>query len=80
MVAENKLLQAEISADEEQAGIDVFTKYGELNVLEGLSGGDITEWENVKGMPFEQVLIKRRMNNDKNEYEKRLREIISKGK
>lgn len=63
--------------NESNAGIEVFERYGAINVLETLSGGDVLKWETVKGLSYEVVYVKLCLNRDKAEYEKKYRELTT---
>lgn len=60
---------------EVDAGVEIFNKYGPLNTLETLSGGDILKYELVKGLMYDEVYTKLLMNRDIKRYEKSYREI-----
>lgn len=47
-----------------------------MNILESLSQGDVTKWETIKGMTFETVMTKRRIDRDKNIFSEKLNEIM----
>lgn len=80
MAAEKRWLDTEPSDEEKAADLTVFEKYGELNVLDRLSDGDVTKWDAIKRLPFEMVLTARRMKNTQNQYQERYNEIRSKAK
>jgi hypothetical protein len=58
----------------------LFDKYGVFNLLEELSGGDVTKFDTVLSMDCATLLIKLKLNQDKSEYEKRLHAYRSKKK
>jgi hypothetical protein len=68
-------LAYEADPDEEAAGIEVFSKYGDLNILETLSGRDVTRWNDVKALKYSEFLTKMLMNKDARAFEKKLAEI-----
>ncbi len=68
-------MENEPDPDEQEAGIDVFSKYQELNDLETLSGGDVLKWNDVKAIKYSDFLMKMMMNKDAREFNKRLQEI-----
>ncbi len=75
MGIEAQTLDYETEPLEIEAGIEVFSKYGPVNTLETLAGGDVLRWEEVKGLSYDTVYIKQLLNKDRREFEKKYREL-----
>lgn len=58
-----------------QAGIDKLNKFGILNTLDHLAGGDVLKYEKIKKLPYNVVFDKQYMEITKNEIEKKLAKI-----
>lgn len=61
------------------AGIDIFEKYGGVNQLESLSGGDVTKWESLKAIDLITIFTKLRINRDREIFGEKLRQIKQPG-
>jgi hypothetical protein len=42
----------------EEAGAGDLAKYGHINVVDGLAGGDMTKWDGIYAMKYEEVYTK----------------------
>lgn len=70
----------EPDALEEKAGIQDLQKFGDVNTLETLSGGNILLWDDIMAQSYERVFTKLRLNKDKRKFEDRYNELRSKQK
>ncbi|WP_165304989.1 hypothetical protein [Pedobacter sp. SYP-B3415] len=53
-------------------------KYGLLNSVDVLAGGDIARWNDIMRMRYEKVFVKLMMNKDLVNYQERYAEIMRK--
>ncbi len=65
----------EITEEEEEAGIEIFEKYGYFKTLHSLAGGDVTKYETILQTECETIFMTLLFEKDKRKYEKNLREI-----
>lgn len=56
-------------------GSERLAKYGYYNTLDDLSGGDITKWEEIRQLPYNEVFLKLLLNKDKAQLEREMSEI-----
>ena len=76
ITTENKLLSSKPTPIEKQAGIDTFNKFGVMNTVNSLAGGDVLKWELVKQLPYEMYLTKLLMNKTESEYQKKYSKLL----
>ncbi len=72
-------LDTEIENDLIVAGIDELNKFGDLNVIDALAGGDILKWQQVLELTYEDVYNKLLKTKTEEDIRKRL-EVIYKSK
>lgn len=65
------------SANEQAAGIDVFSEYKAFLQYDKLTGGDITKIADVKKLKYTICLTKLKLEKDRAEFEQRLNKIAS---
>lgn len=68
------------SAEEQAAGIEVFSKYRAFLQFDNLSGGDVTKIAAVRALPYSTCFAKLKLDADRNEYDQKLREILKRKK
>ena len=61
-----------------EAGIEQMNIFGELNVINSLANGDILRYEQIKQLPYEDVVNKLLMDKTENEINKEYQRILSK--
>ncbi len=54
-----------------EAQIEAFDVYGDVNVLESLSGGDVLKWDAIKATRYDDIFVKLCLNKTAKEYQKR---------
>lgn len=47
------------------AGLDNLNKYGVINIIDSLAGGDITKWDKVSDLNLSYILLKYNLECDK---------------
>lgn len=72
---ERETLISKPEAEELQAGVDRFARFGVLNRIDSLAGGDITKYDEVMMQPYSVVFAKLQMNLEQSQYSKRLRRV-----
>lgn len=55
----------------EEAGAGDLAKYGHINVVDGLAGGDMTKWAGIYAMKYEEVYTKLLKDKETEEIKKR---------
>ena len=58
-----------------EAGLDRLEKFGELNRIDSLAGGDLTKWKDVEQMPYQEVYAKMYMDAEHARIQKAYIEI-----
>lgn len=66
------------TAEQMQAGIEVFAKYGELIAIDSLANEDVTKWKEIESLPVYVVIQKKAMSANKVLFERRLHAIQNK--
>jgi len=64
------------SAEEQAAGIEVFSKFRAFLQFDNLSGGDVTKIEAVRALPYSTCFAKLKLDADRAEYNQKLNEIL----
>jgi hypothetical protein len=72
---ESRELKYEPSAEEIQAGIEDFSKFGEFSPMYALAGGDITKFDAVVMQPWKTVFRTMQYRIKEAQFRKRLQEI-----
>lgn len=73
---EEEKLKNEPSPESRQAGIDQFNKFGVFATIDMLAQGKILDHDKIKDLPYLRVLNKLYLENTKQKYEERLREVL----
>jgi len=75
---EKKYLTTEdVDTDLIAAGIRDLDKFGNLNILDSLSGGDLTKYEAIKKLPYSLVFDKQYKTNVENQINKKHQKILT---
>ena len=61
---------------EEKAGIKSFQKFGYVNTVNSLAGGDVTKWAQILNLPYAVILTKLLLNQTEANYQKRYHELM----
>jgi len=77
---EKEHLNSPPDIDMQAAGVRELDEFGELNVIDSLSGGDILKWEQVEKLPYYKVFDKLKKNIVESRINKKYNEIITKKK
>jgi hypothetical protein len=59
-----------------RAGIREFDRFGVMNSIDSMAGGDFTEWNKVLKQPMQNVILKMKMNNQQHKYNTKMAEIM----
>lgn len=70
----------ETTSEEEDAGINIFDKYGFFNILYALTKGDVSKYNQFLELPADDIFMTLSYEKDKRKYEKKLREIYNQEK
>lgn len=72
---EAQQFQSEVDPLAVAAGAENFSMFGEYNVLNSLSNGDLTKWDAIKQTPYEYCLTKLLMNKTQSQFDKKYAEL-----
>lgn len=61
---------------ERKAGIESFKKFGYINTVDSLAGGDVLKWNDVLNLPYEMVFLKQLRNKTQEAYSKKYQELV----
>ena len=61
---------------EEKAGIKSFQKFGYVNTVNSLAGGDVTKWSLILNLPYNIILTKLLLNKAESAYQKKYTELL----
>lgn len=74
----NKTDDAEEQMKLEAAGIEELKKFGSINIVDSLAGGDILKWGSIEQMPYKMVYTKLLKNKTDATIQKRYAELSRK--
>ena len=72
---EENALVGSIDNDEQEADIERFNKFGYLNQINSLAGGDITKYELIKNTVYIDCFTKMYLDKEQNDYRETLNKI-----
>lgn len=77
-IAKNELanLNSPPDFDLQMAGIDKLDKFGVINIIDQLAGGDVTKWEDCWELSYGDAFVKLCKNNVEREIQKNYQKII----
>lgn len=64
------------SSLEIKAGVKMFNKYGDLNIYESLTDGDVTKYEEVEKISVNLALAKLAIEQDKKKYKESYQKVL----
>lgn len=64
------------TADEIEAGVDSFSKFGEFNQIYSLADGDITKYDKVFNSSYSEAFITLYRKAEDTRFQKRLQKIL----
>ncbi len=73
---ESSELKLEPTQEQLKAGIKQLDKYGMMNLIDSLAGGDLLKYESVLMMEYGVAFTKLRMNKDAKLFRRRYSEVI----
>lgn len=73
---ESAELKLEPTAEQLKAGIKKLDKYGMMNMIDALAGGDMLKYEAVLMMEYSVAFTKLRMNKDAELFRRRYAEVV----
>lgn len=77
---ESTYLVSDTDPDLAAAGVADLNKFGDINTIDSLAGGDVLKWEEVKRLPYHVIFDKQLKNITENSIEKKLLKIKNKPK
>ena len=75
LVALEKDLTTEVDEDLNEAGVSDLNIFQEINVIDGLAGGDLLKWAEIEQLEYEKVYTKLLKNKTENNIAEHLRTI-----
>lgn len=73
---ESTELELKPTAEQSKAGIKQLDKYGMMNLIDSLAGGDILKYEAVLMMEYTVAFTKLRMNKDSELFRRRYADVM----
>ena len=71
----NEVLSQETNNEQELAGVKVFEQFGVFNIVDALAQGDVLRWDAVLQIECATVLIKMKLDQERNKFEQRLQKV-----
>ncbi|NQY41961.1 MAG: hypothetical protein HRT87_01240 [Legionellales bacterium] len=74
---ESDTLSVQPTVEQVNAGIDIYTKFGVMNTIRALSGGDILNYDKVLALEYNVVYITLLMNKADSVFQENYRKVVS---
>ena len=72
IVDREKVLAYEPSADEEEAGIDRFARFGTMGTIDTLAAGNVLLYDEIEAKPYRLIFAKLYLESEKTRYQKNM--------